>query len=655
MSILFNKRLPTQQEVSPPILSFVSVVQNTTIDYNGSGTLDSTAQAINPSTGTAASGTLNYQWYRDGVAISGANSATLTLTDQTEPGDFYAVVTFTPSGSVAPAINSPLTSRTATTTIRNALIITKQPVNTSVVVGNDAVFACSAYVRPKSMVGFDDKWGDRYYFGGEDYNVAISLGFSDADIRFYLEQVYTGAIGSGIQTRLNDPNFGTSQSRNLLYEWYVDGVKVSETRGNSYSSVPGFNGTGVYLDLSEYPGNVLVEFNVTEASAVFHRINIPGVAEFPEDYGTDKIFLQGGRIYGPCSSSTLPSGGFIAPASEIGVGTNQRLVLSDSGGTGSSDVDDMQINIDKGFFKTYQVPSVVPSGNNLNSEPYNGIENGEWVDADGNTQFGRPDYRIYYGGIGVLPQTPPRNLTFSTVTLNKSVASSSTVYCKVSLLNVSGDLAPPSINSNSVTWTVDNYSCLDPNDSRKPGGSQYVLTNSGIKPGPVSVWFGPFTFGTSDDTCSILTNFEIRGIYPRLIGSGAGISQPFIAAFQIRIRGSNGGEFYNGYKVIRWGGNSASSNTNDRKNISLNGTDCNGQRTVEYADNGGVIFDRTAVGPGSYNLPWTSSWGRPIVDILLLTTRRVSDGAAVDAFLTINDRYEENLLEYSRRYDPYSE
>ena len=655
MSILFNKRLPTQQEVSPPILSFVSVVQNTTIDYNGSGTLDSTAQAINPSTGTAASGTLNYQWYRDGVAISGANSATLTLTDQTEPGDFYAIVTFTPGSGVAPAINPTLTSRTATTTIRNALIITKQPVNTSVVVGNDAVFACSAYVRPKSMVGFDDKWGDRYIFGGRDYDVAISLGFSDSDIRFYLEQVYTGALGSGIANKLNDPNSGTDQSRNLLYEWYVDGVKVSETRGNSYSTVPGFNGTGVYLDLSEYPGNVLVEFNVTEASSVFHRINIPGVAEFPEDYGTDKIFLQGGRIYGPCSSSTLPSGGFIAPASEIGVGTNQRLVLSDSGGTGSSDVDDMQINIDKGFFKTYQVPSVVPSGNNLNSEPYNGIENGEWVDADGNTQFGRPDYRIYYGGIGVLPQTPPRNLTFSTVTLNKSVASSSTVYCKVSLLNVSGDLAPPSINSNSVTWTVDNYSCLDPNDSRKPGGSQYVLTNSGLKPGPVSVWFGPFTFGTSNDTCTILTNFEIRGIYPRLIGSGAGISQPFMAAFQIRIRGSNGGEFYNGYRVVYWYGNSASSNTNDRKNITLNGTNCDGQRVIEYADNGAILFDRTAIGPGSYFLPWTPSWGRATVDILLLTTRRVSDGASVDAFLTINDRYEENLLEYGRRYDPYSE
>jgi len=661
MSILFNKRLPTQQAISPPVLSFSSVVQDTIIDYGGSATLNSTAQAINPSTNTASSGTLSYQWYRDGSPISGATSSTLTLTNQTEPGTFYAVVSFTPSGNVAPAINSPITSRTATTTIRNALIITKQPVNTSVVTGNNAVFACSAYVRPKSMVGFDDKWGDRYFFGIEDYNKAIELGFNDADIRFYLEQVYTGGIGPSIQSRLNDPNFGTNQSRNLLYEWYVDGVKVSESRGNSYSSVPGFNGTGVYLDLSEYPGNVLVEFNVTQASGIFHRINIPGVNEFPEDYGTKKILLTGGRIYGPCSSSTLPSGGFIAPASEVNAGSNRRLVLSDSGGTDSTAVDDMQINIDKGFFKTYQTPGVVPSGNRTNSEPFNGIENGQWTDTNGNIQFGRPDYRIYYGGSGptprgiaVLPATPPRNITFSTVTLNRSIVSSSSVYCKVSLLNVAGALAPPSLNSNTVTWSIESYQCLGWDDSRKPGARITVPTPSGLKPGPVSTWYGPWVFGTQSDTCYIYFELEVRDIYPRAIN--ASTDEPFIAAFQVRVRGQGGtsGDIFNAFKILEWNGNSRSSNEANKQTLRFTSNDFNGQRVAPTGDGGRILFDRTnSNAPGS-RVTWPGP-GQPAVDILLLATVRKRDGAGIDAFLTVNSSRSDNILEYGRKYDQYEE
>lgn len=654
MSILFNKRLPTSQEISPPVLSFASVVQDTIIDYGGSATLNSTAQAINPSTGTASSGTLNYQWYRDGVAIPGATGPTLTLTNQIEPGTFYAVATFTPSGNVAPAINSPITSRTATTTIRNALIITKQPVNTSVVTGNNAVFACSAYVRPKSMVGFDDKWGDRYYFGGEDYNKAIELGFNDADIRFYLEQVYTGAIGSGIQSRLNDPNFGTGQSRDLLYEWYVDGVKVSESRGNVYASVPGFNGTGVYLDLSEYPGNVLVEFNVTQNSGIFHRINIPGVREFPEDYGTGKILLQGGRIYGPCSSSTLPSGGFIAPASEINVGSNQRLVLSGGGTTSSSDVDDMQINVNKGFFKTYQIPSVVPAGNNLNSEPFNGIPGGQWTDSNGNIQFGRPDYRIYYGGVGVLPQTPPRNVTFSTVTLNRSTISSSSVYCKVSLLNVAGALAPPSLNSNTVTWSVEGYQCLSWDDSRKPGAQVNVPTSSGLKSGPVSTWYGPWVFGTDTDTCYIYFDIEVRDIYPRAIN--ASTDKPFIAAFQLRVRGGGGtsGDIFNAFKVLEWNGNSRFENENNKQTLRFTSNDFNGSRVLATGNNGNILFDRTNSNAPGARVSWTSA-GKPAIDVLFLAARRKENAQDIDSFLTVNSSRSDNILEYGRRYDPYSE
>jgi hypothetical protein len=155
MSILFNKRIQTDKDVSPPILSFSSIVQDTTIDYGGSGTLNSTAQAINPSTGNPAAGNIRYQWYKDGVPISGANNAILTLTNQLTASSYYCVASFIRSETTAPAINSPITSRTARTTIRNNIVISRQPQSGNVVTNKSATFSCSAYPNPKSMVGFD--------------------------------------------------------------------------------------------------------------------------------------------------------------------------------------------------------------------------------------------------------------------------------------------------------------------------------------------------------------------------------------------------------------------------------------------------------------------------------------------------------------------
>ena len=41
-----------------------------------------------------------------------------------------------------------------------------------------------------------------------DYPYAVSLGFTDQDIRYYLENFYTGTISECMQKKLNDPNWG---------------------------------------------------------------------------------------------------------------------------------------------------------------------------------------------------------------------------------------------------------------------------------------------------------------------------------------------------------------------------------------------------------------------------------------------------------------
>lgn len=656
MSILFNKRIQTDKDVSPPILSFSSIVQDTTIDYDGSGTLNSTAQAINPSTGTSASGTINYQWYKDGAPISGANSATLTLTNQRTAANYYCIASFTRSGTSAPAINSPITSRTARTTIRNNIVISRQPQSVNVITNKSATFSCSAYPNPKSMAGFDPTLYGGTGFGDADYNAAISQGFSNADIRYYLEQVWTGRIGPNMISRLNDSNFGTEQSRNLFYDWYVDGVLTRTTQGNPTSQVPGFNGTGIYLDMSNYPlgSRVSVEFSVTQNSGIYHRIRIPDLAtinggvnsRFLKDgyieenlpntstpWGNHYLLLEGGRIYGPITSNTLGNG-FLAVASEISQGGDQTLLLNDNGPGPVSNIDDMIIRINKGFFKTY----VNPADGGITTTTVNGVT-----------------FSI---------NQPPRTKHFSTLTLSSSTAKSSSVYCKIRQENISGDLKPPPINSSTSTLTVSNPECIGWDDSRKPGAQINVITQSGLKPAPTSVWYGPWVYGTEitssnldgNDTCYTYFTIEVRDIYPRAVA--ADTDKPFSALFQCRIRGQSGtsGDIYNAYKIIEWNGNSRFDNENNKQTLRFGSDDFNGQEVIGYGDNGRILFTRTNSNASGIRIPWNPPGQQKIaLDILFIDVKRKEDGRNINSFLAVNSTRTDNILEYGRRFDQYEE
>jgi len=75
----------------------------------------------------------------------------------------------------------------------------------------------------KSMIGFDYSQGNQdnagVYFGYEvDYPKAKSEGFSDSDIRYYLENDFPGLIGPKMQKVLSDPKWGkipTNNNRNV--------------------------------------------------------------------------------------------------------------------------------------------------------------------------------------------------------------------------------------------------------------------------------------------------------------------------------------------------------------------------------------------------------------------------------------------------------
>lgn len=688
MSLVFNKRLPTSQEVSPPILSFSSILFDTSVDYGGSVTLNSTAVARNPSTNTNAPGTISYRWYKDGVLISGETGPTLTLTNQLSEASYYCEAQYIRTSTSAPALNSPITSNTARVTIKNYVVFTRQPSNSSVVIDKSATFGCSAVVGGfRSMVGFNDSPGSSGYFGPDDYNSAISLGFNDEDIRYYLENVYTGVIGPEILNKLNDINFGNSRNRNLQYQWFVDGVLQTTTIGPVCEAASGFNSGahspylapeisnpnsinyltglatvnyGIYLDLTEYPigTRVQVQFTVTQDSGIVHRINIPelgtvnnnvnsvfltdgSIAEtLPNTstpWGTRRLLLNGGRIYGPITSSTMGAG-YLAVAGEIGTGGYNRLDLADDNKP-VSQADDMRIEVDKGFFRSY-ILSGTQQRINLS-----GVKNGT----------------RYFTDVIYTALNPPRTKYFSTYSATSSTTRSSSVVCKVVQINTSGALAGLPQNSNTVTWTVSNYDCISWDDSRKSGGQIRVLTNSGSKPGPVSTWYGPFVYGTFTDTCYFAFDLEVRDIYPRAAGSETG--RPFIAVFQLRVRGQggSGGDALNAFKVLEWNGNSSSANEGDKKTLRFTGNDFNGERVAPTGDGGRILFDRTnsnspAAAGGRVNWSGTlSQIGQVCVDILFLAAKRKSDGADINSFLTVNSSKNDNILEYGRRYDQYEE
>lgn len=652
MALLFNKRVRGLQEVSPPRMSFSSLIANTAVDYGSTLTLNSTAIATNPSTNSSAPGTISYQWYRNDVLISGQTSAILTQTNQIIGATFYCVATYTPTATSAPAINPTITSATITTTIKNYVVFTKQPSNSAVILNKSATFGCSAVVGGfKSMSGFNDSAGspaEPGYFGNADYNAAIAQGFSDEDIRYYLENEYTGVIGADpassidMLRRLNDINFGNSRNRNLKYEWYVDGVLQKTTFGPVCSTAPGFNGEGIYLDLTDYPtgSRVQIEFNVTQDSGTVHRILIPDLgsvnggvnSRFLTDgyiretlpgtstpWGTRYLLLEGGRIYGPVTSDTYGSG-FLAVASEINQGSDQRLIIYDGGG---GQLDDMILNINKGLFKTYVNYGTVPRQRTINGVTFNA-------------------------------RTPPRVKYFSTYTATSSTAKNSSVVCRVVQVNTSGELAGLPQPSNTVTWTTANAECVSWDDSRKPGAKVNVPTQSGIKPGPTSIWYGPWVFGTDTDTCYFSFDVEVRDIYPRAINSST--DSPFAALFQCRVRGQGGqsGDVINAFKIIEWRGNSRSENENNKQSLSFNRGSFNGEQVINYRSDGGILFSKVnSNAPGNtWNPPGS---GRVCVDILFLAAKRISTGVDIDSFLTVNSTKTDNVLEYGRRFDQYEE
>jgi len=322
----------TTLDLNGPVLSIVQQPTSVSLCNVGIATFVGIATATfptqTPANNPTNTGILTQRWYADGygplsdgsitelgITVAGSGSTTLTISDAISPTanglsffmrpDYIPSAYSQPVGSAVVAgtarstgngNNASLTdSSVATLTVFPKVTITKLPVSASVAQFTSATFEVVA--------------------------------------------------------ELSDTTQG-----NLSYQWAANGVELSDginlvptlasftelTTSNVVLGTPGFNGSGIYLDLSSFSGTVPVTFNTSESSLVVHYINIPGVGTIPETTKEITYYLAGGSIYGPCSVGY----GNLYIGSETPVGGTTTLVVEEGG----DDWNDMILTTNTGFF-----------------------------------------------------------------------------------------------------------------------------------------------------------------------------------------------------------------------------------------------------------------------------------------------------------------
>jgi hypothetical protein len=316
----FFNSIPTKIEINGPILSFAgsNTLQPLSTSFCSGGSAGFVGYAtatfpiqspVNPAENT---GYIQYRWYEVGVGeltdsanVVGSATTFLTLSNLRSPQDngrqFFLRADYVNSAyaigrSTGNAINESLDSNTATLGVRPNIGITTQPTNKSVAQGQTTTFSIGANATDNSNSSLIYKW----------YSNGILLNNGKNSISVY-------------------PSPNPTQTQTV--------------------TIPGWNGSGIYLDLVQFVGNVNVTISTSEESGIFHYINIPGVANIPENLGRRTYTLQGGRIYGPC---TAPNGNLYI-GNETPVGGTNVLVVEEGG----DDWNDMILSVSSGFFKRY--------------------------------------------------------------------------------------------------------------------------------------------------------------------------------------------------------------------------------------------------------------------------------------------------------------
>jgi len=144
------------------------------------------------------------------------------------------------------------------------------------------------------------------------------------------------------------------------------------------SAVTGFNGPGIYLDMSSYAGDQNVTITVSGRSGLDYMISIPNVdsnisklSSAISTPSTKSYTISGGKIYGPCTASVITPIYNNSISSYTGdetpSGDNKSFIVDE----GYQGWDNVVLQVSSGSFKRIFSSSEVNSGTIISSKSWN--------------------------------------------------------------------------------------------------------------------------------------------------------------------------------------------------------------------------------------------------------------------------------------------
>jgi len=170
----FNRSIPTLLDLNGPLITFTQQPESVSTD-GSSVTLTGIATVSFASTNPVNDGTLEYQWYEEGVGAltegdnaTGTATTSLVLQNLVSPQDsgrtYYLEASYVPTSSTGRGINAPLRSDEVTVTIFPFIEIIAQPTNADTIPNRNVVFSIDASL---SDATFDEGLSYQWTLNGE--------------------------------------------------------------------------------------------------------------------------------------------------------------------------------------------------------------------------------------------------------------------------------------------------------------------------------------------------------------------------------------------------------------------------------------------------------------------------------------------------------
>jgi hypothetical protein len=291
----------------------------------------------------SGSGTLSYQWKRNGAAIAGATTASYT-TPATTSSDSAAQFSVTVTNSIGS-----VTSASATLTVTAPPVISSQPASQTVSVGQTAAFSVTASGTGTLAYQWKKNGGAISGATLASYTTPAAVA-SDNGASFTVTVTGTsGSVTSNAATlTVNGPPAITAQPASrtvtvgqtatfsvtaagtgtLTYQWNKGGAAISGATGTSYTTAAtasADNGTQFTVTVSNSAGKVTSNaatltvaaaatliLNVSQASLNFASVNIGSSSVLPVS------FTNGGTGNVTISSVSLSGAGYTASGVQSG-------------------------------------------------------------------------------------------------------------------------------------------------------------------------------------------------------------------------------------------------------------------------------------------------------------------------------------------------